>query len=67
MTILDLNTITKETFQIIVSNLIGTDCSIEFSNYTSEHEKIALNLGLTIYLGKTITVLCQEDEANNYY
>ena len=67
MTTLDLNTQTNETFETIIRNLIGTDCRIEFSNYTEEHENIALNLGLTVFTGDTLTVLDEEDESNNYF
>jgi predicted metalloprotease with PDZ domain len=67
MNTLNLETITNKNFEIIISNLIGTDCRMEFSNYTKKHEKIALNLGLTIYVDETLTVLCETDEANNYY
>ena len=67
MAILNLNTITNETFEIIISNLAGTNCSMEFSNYTDEHEKIAMNKGLTIYVDETMVVLEKEDEINNYY
>lgn len=67
MTTLDLNTLTDENFEIIIQNLIGTDCEFEFSNYTDKHEKIALGLGLTIYVGETLTVLNEPDHAGNYY
>jgi cytochrome b involved in lipid metabolism len=64
---INLNTITSEIFETIIKNLIGTDCTMEFNNYTDEHENIALNLGLTVYIGDTLTVACVADEANNYY
>jgi hypothetical protein len=68
MTTINLKTISNKNFESIIQNLIGTNCEMEFSNYTEKHETIALNLGLTIqYDGKTLNVLCTEDEANNYY
>ena len=47
MNLINLKTINNENFESIILNLIGTDCEMEFSNATTEHERIALNLGLT--------------------
>jgi len=67
MTTLNLNSITIEIFETIIRNLIDTNCRLEFNNYTEAHEKIALNIGLSIYTGDTLTVFNDPDENNNYY
>tara|TARA_R110000744_G_scaffold304667_1_gene413170 strand:+ start:317 stop:520 length:204 start_codon:yes stop_codon:yes gene_type:complete len=67
MTTLNLNTITIETFEIIISNLVGTDCSMEFSNYTEEHERIAMHKGLTISVDETMTVFEEVGCVSDYY
>jgi len=67
MTTLNLNTITSEIFETIIRNLIGTNCTMEFDNYTEEHAKIALNLGLTICTGNTLEISSEADNANNHY
>ena len=67
MATLNLNEITTEIFETIIKNLIGTNCKMEFTNYTEEHESIALNIGLTIYSGNTLTVYFEADGSHNYY
>ncbi len=67
METLDLNTITIEIFETIIRNLKSTNCRFEFTNYTEAHEKMALNTGLVIYTGDTLTVFDEPDEINNYY
>ena len=67
MATLNLNEITTEIFETIINNLIGTNCKMEFTNYTEEHESIALNIGLTIYSGNTLTVYFEPDGAHNYH
>jgi hypothetical protein len=67
MTTLNLNTITTETFEIIIRNLVGTDCRIEFLNYTKEHEQLAMNVGLAIICSDTLEVFCKETNLNSYY
>ena len=70
MNLINLTTINNENFEAIVSNLIGTDCDMEFANATTEHERIALNLGLTtIMLSdndnlKTLIVKCETEDIN---
>ena len=67
MTTVNLNEISIENFELIIRNLIGTDCRIDFHNHTSEHEEVALGVGLTIYTGDTLSVFCEADHAGNYY
>jgi len=67
MNTLNLNQITKEVFETIIKNLIGTNCKMEFTNHTDKHEEIALSLGLTVCVGETLEVFCEADHVGNYY
>ena len=63
-TVINLEAVTVEVFEAIVANLVGTDCTMEFSNYTEEHEKLALSYGLTIVTSDTLEVMCEPANAN---
>ena len=70
MNLINLTTINNENFEAIISNLIGTDCDMEFANATTEHERIALNLGLTTIMlsdndsFNTLIVKCETEDIN---
>jgi len=63
-TVINLEEVTVTVFEAIVANLVGTDCTIEFSNYSEEHEKIALSYGLTIVTSDTLEVMCEPGDVN---
>jgi len=65
MNLINLTTINNENFKAIISNIIGTDCEMEFTNATTEHESIALNLGLTTIMDvDTLIVKCETENIN---
>ena len=72
MNLINLTTINNENFQAIISNLIGTDCEMEFANATTEHESLALNLGLTTIMlsdnkkNDTLIVKCKTEDINSW-
>jgi DNA-directed RNA polymerase subunit L len=63
---INLTNISKETFNNLLLNLLGTDNTLTFSNYTEEHEGIALNLGLTIYTSDLLEVSNESDDINSW-
>ena len=63
-TVINLEEVTVTVFEAIVANLVGTDCTIEFSNYSEEHEKLALSYGLTIVTSDTLEVMCEPGDVN---
>ena len=72
MNLINLTTINNENFEAIISNLIGTDCEMEFTNATAEHESLALNLGLTTIMlsdnkkADTLIVKCETEDINSW-
>jgi len=65
MNLINLTTINNENFKAIISNIIGNDCEMEFTNATTEHESIALNLGLTTIMDvDTLIVKCETENIN---
>ena len=72
MNLINLTTINNENFEAIISNLIGTDCEMEFTNATTEHESLALNLGLTTIMlsdnkkADTLIVKCETEDINSW-
>ena len=72
MNLIDLKTINNNNFKAIITNLIGTDCEMEFSNATIEHQNVALNLGLSTILLKdndnftSLIVKCESDDINSW-
>tara|TARA_R110002074_G_scaffold120058_4_gene253533 strand:+ start:347 stop:553 length:207 start_codon:yes stop_codon:yes gene_type:complete len=65
MNLINLTTINNENFKAIISNIIGTDCEMEFTNAKTEHESIALNLGLTTIMDvDTLIVKCETENIN---
>ena len=65
-TVINLEEVTVTVFEAIVANLVGTDCTIEFSNYSEEHEKLALSYGLTIVTSDTLEVMCEPADVNEW-
>lgn len=68
MNTIDLKGISLEVFESIIVCLIGTDCRMDFVNFDNEHEAVALNRGLTVYLSdNTMGVACEPETVNSYY
>ena len=62
---INLNNLYNESFKKTIETLIGTDNEMEFINFNESHEKIALNMGLTvIYFGSSIIIKSEPCDIN---